>query len=284
MKTVAVIGLGIMGHGIADNFLKQDFKVVVWNRTTAKADDLIELGAVLAATVKEAVQAADLILEVTANDESSREIWAQILANASPAQTLITCATVSVAWVDELAAACNQRGLTFFDMPMTGGRVAAESGQLTLLVGGSKDTLSEVTQDLKAIAKDIKYFGTVGSGMRYKLILNTLQAIHIAGFGEALRMAEAVGLDKQLVGDALAERPGGIITNISWQSYQEDPNPITFSVAWISKDLGYAADMAHSLPHPLLDEVERLYKQAIKAGYSQADWTKINKLHPENGQ
>jgi 3-hydroxyisobutyrate dehydrogenase-like beta-hydroxyacid dehydrogenase len=281
MKTIAVIGLGIMGHGIADNYLKHGYTVVVWNRSAEKAADLIEKGAVSAGSVKEAVQQADLVFEVTANDESSREMWLAddgILQNAKPEQVVITCATLSIEWTDELAAKCAEAGLIFLDMPMTGGRVAAEGGQLTLLVGGDKAKLDEVSHDLEPVTKDVKYFGKAGSGMRYKLILNTLQAIHIAGLGEALRMADVAGLDKELVGSALVERPGGVITNIGWEAYQQDPNPITFSVEWINKDLGYAAEMTDSIEHPLLNEARRLYERAIEQGYSQADWTKINKL------
>lgn len=91
-------------------------------------------------------------------------------------------------------------------------------------------------------------------------------------------MADAAGLDKNLVGEALVERPGGVITNIGWQSYKEDPNPITFSVEWIAKDLGYAAELAKAIKHPLLDEALEQYRQAIEKGFAQSDWTKIEKL------
>lgn len=281
MKKVAVIGLGIMGHGIADNFLKNGYQVAVWNRSSDKANDLIRQGASLAKSVAEAVANANIVFEVTANDQSSKGMWLGdkgILANANSNQALVTCATLSVAWTDELAEQCKAASAIFFDMPMTGGRIAAESGQLTLLVGGEKDQLDNISGDLKAIAKDVKYFGAAGSGMRYKLILNTLQAIHIAGLGEALRMADAAGLDKELVGNALVERPGGVITNIGWEAYKNDPNPITFSVEWINKDLGYAAQMAEGTSHPLLNDTKKQYESAIEQGYSQADWTKINKL------
>lgn len=281
MKRIAVIGLGIMGHGIADNFLKNGYQVSVWNRSSNKADDLVEKGAHHAQSVKEAVTNADIVFEVTANDESSQQVWQGdegIIKNAHSGQYLITCATISIEWTQQLADACSRAGLTFLDMPMTGGRFGAENGQLILLAGGDKNKLAEISNDLHAIAKDVKYFGKAGSGMRYKLILNTLQAIHMAGLGEALRMADAAGLDKERVGDALTEIPGGIVTTAAWRAYQEDPNPITFSVEWINKDLDYAAKMADSISHPLLDDVHALYEQAIEKGYAQADWTKINKL------
>lgn len=280
-KTVAILGLGIMGHGIADNFLKGGHSVTVWNRSPEKAADLVKNGAKLAGSVSEAVQGAEIVFEVTANDESSKSVWlgeGGILECATSQQYLISCATLSADWTDELAKICSDRGLTFFDMPMTGGRVAAESGQLTLLAGGPKEKLDEIAEDLQSIIKEVKYFGKVGSGMRYKLILNGLQAIHIAGLGEALRIAKEAGLDLKLVGDALAERPGGVITGITWNSYQNEPEQTTFSVEWIDKDLGYAAQLAKSTPHPLINIVKQQYDSAIEQGYAQADWTKINRL------
>ncbi len=163
-------------------------------------------------------------------------------------------------------------------MPMTGGRSGAESGQLTLLVGGDQDKLRQIEPDLEAIAHEIKYFGKTGSGMRYKLILNALQAIHILGFGEALRVAKAVGLDEKLVGDALSERPGGTTTNLAWRDYQNEPNPINFSIEWITKDLQYASKMASDTEHPLLDIAQKIYQGAMASGYSHEDWTKVNEL------
>jgi 3-hydroxyisobutyrate dehydrogenase-like beta-hydroxyacid dehydrogenase len=280
MKKVAVIGVGIMGHGIADNFLKNGYEVLLWNRTADKAQDLVEKGAKLAANPGEAAKAADIVFEVTANDESVREIWSSkggIFDNASKDQVLITCATISVEAIDVLAKEAESRGLKFFDMPMTGGRDGAEAGQLILLAGGDKAGIDAIRDDLKAVAKEVKYFGPVGSGMRYKLILNMLQAIHIAGFGEALKMAESAGLDKKLVAEALCERPGGIVTNIAWRDYQVEPDPINFSVEWLVKDLNYASKMT-DIDHPYLDEVLKEYQAAIEQGHGQADWVKINKL------
>ena len=72
---IAVVGLGIMGHGIADNFLKNGYELTVWNRSPEKAQDLVGRGARLATTVAEAVESADIVFEVTANDESSRGLW-----------------------------------------------------------------------------------------------------------------------------------------------------------------------------------------------------------------
>jgi 3-hydroxyisobutyrate dehydrogenase-like beta-hydroxyacid dehydrogenase len=282
MKKIAVIGLGIMGHGIADNFLKNDYEVFVWNRNKDKATDLVNKGAKLVDSPNEAAHHADMVFEVTANDESSREIWLGYNGILStpftyPPKFLITCATLSVSWVEELAQKAKQTNIEFFDMPMTGSRVGAESGQLTLFVGGNEDALSQIKPDLQAIAKDVKYFGSVGSGTKYKLVLNTLQAIHMIGFGEAMKLAKAAGLDESKTAEALKERPGGVITNIAADSYFQPPVAVTFSVDWITKDLNYATKMAGDLKHALLNDVLKIYKKSVEDGKGPEDWTEVNK-------
>lgn len=279
MKRVAVIGLGIMGRGIVRNFLKNGYEVTVWNRSPERSDELANEGARKAATVAEAVLAAEVVFEVTANNESSRQMWQGadgIIATARPKQVLVTSATLSASWVDELAAECSGAGLTFFDMPMTGGRIGAETGNLSLLVGGEQEKLAPVEPVLKAIASKVTYFGKAGSGTRYKLVLNTLQAIHIAGFGEVMRMAIAAGLNPNIVGPALVQRPGGVPTELAWDGYQSPPDPINFSVEWIHKDLDYASRMIDSnTPTPLLSEVLGEYGLALNAGKENSDWTSI---------
>lgn len=281
MKKVAVIGLGIMGSAIADNFLKSgDVEVYVWNRGKAAMSKLVKKGALPTNSPAQATAKADVIFEVTANDESSREIWLSedgILSAASEAKYLITCATLSVKWVDELARTCAVKGLNFFDMPMTGGRVGAEAGQLTLLVGGNLQKLDQLRPLLEIISKEVKYFGQDGAGTRYKLVLNMLQAIHIIGFAEAMKLARHAGLDEKLTAEALVQRPGGVLTEIAWEGYQKQPQPINFSVKWIDKDLHYAKQLAEKNELGILNEIIRIYDEAISHGLADNDWTKVIK-------
>lgn len=268
-----------MGSGMADNFIKNGYTVYVWNRNSEKTQRFAEKGAIACGSPKEVAEKADIVFEVTANDESSKEVWISedsILFGASEDCVLVASSTLSAAWVDELARLCEQKGLTFFDMALTGGRIAAESGNLTLLCGGDETKLEDLKTTLEAIAGKVFYFGPAGHGMRYKLILNLLQAIHMVGFGEAIRIAETNGMDIDRVANALADRPGGAITEISKNSYHSQPDPITFSVEWITKDLTYAKQFADSLDTPLLDDVLEKYKQALDSGKGQTDWTNIN--------
>lgn len=281
MKKIAVIGTGIMGSGIVSNFLKKGYLVTVWNRSKNKLGALTNKGASVARTPKEAVSNSDIVFEVTANDKSSKSVWLSengILAGASKEKILVTNATLSVHWVDELRDICAERKLTFFDMPMTGGRIGAESGNLVLLVGGDSQKLKSIEKDLVAIAGKVIYFGKAGSGIRFKLILNALQAVHIIALGDSIKFAKELGLDIKRAGDALAERPGGTTTNLAWRDYQLEPKPINFSVEWITKDLTYAKSASGKMKTPLLNEALKRYRKVIKKGMSQKDWTAVNKL------
>lgn len=281
MTKVTVLGLGIMGHGIADNFLKSGYEVVVWNRSPEKADDLVARGARRAEGVAEAIAGAEIVLEVTANDESSQRLWLGdegIIAHARAGQTLITCATISIDWVDELARQCGQSGLTFMDMPMTGSRLGAESGQLVLLAGGNEQKINEVKPHLEKIASQVKFFGPAGAGTRMKLVLNCLQAVHIAGFGEAMQLAASYGLDEKMAGDLLSEKPGGATTAMTWRDYQTPPDPINFAVELIAKDEAYALrslDQSARASVPLITQTLATYQKLIDEGHGADDWTKV---------
>mgnify|MGYP001596015314 CR=1 FL=1 len=278
---IGIIGLGIMGGGMADNFLKKGFRVSVWNRTAKVAEPFVAKGAKLMANPKDVALSADVIFEVTANDESSRAVWMSpdgILAGADKKKILIASATLSVSWIDELIALSTQKGFQFCDIPLTGGRIGAQSGTLTLLGGGDPLIFRELQPVFDAIAKKVIHFGSAGKGTRYKLILNFMQALHIVGFGAAMKMAKAHNMDLEKVADALVERPGGVITKIARDRYFKDDDPVTFSIEWIVKDLTYAKQYAGDLDTPLLDDVLDVYTKALSRGNGYKDWAGVNRL------
>jgi 3-hydroxyisobutyrate dehydrogenase len=278
---IGIVGLGIMGRGMAGNFLKKSYKIFVWNRTKTVAKDFEKKGAVICKTPAEVAENADIIFEITANDESSKSVWLGkngILAGASKGKILITSATLSIDWTDQLVKVCAKRKIDFLDIPLTGGRIGAETGNLTLLCGGNISTLKKITPTLKAVAGSIYHFGPEGHGMRYKLILNFVQATHIIAFGQAMRIAQKNGMDIKKVGEALAFRPGGVITEIANKSYFQDPDPVTFSIEWITKDLTYAKQFAEGVDVTVLDNVLAEYKKAMKKGLANKDWMRVSKL------
>jgi 3-hydroxyisobutyrate dehydrogenase-like beta-hydroxyacid dehydrogenase len=280
MKKIAIIGTGIMGAGIASNFLKKGYEVYVWNRSNEKLNGLLAQGGKIAFSPKEAAEKADIVFEVTSNDKSSKSVWLGengIINGAHKNSTLIASASLSAEWVDELNRICDEKNLTFFDMPLTGGRAAAESGNLILLVGGDEKKLEELKPDLSAISAKVFYFGATGNGARFKLILNMLQGIHLVAFGDAMKMAKNLGMDINAVGEALAERMGGT-TAMGWRDYENDVSQVNFSAELIDKDLHYAKKLANGEPTPILDEALRKFDKVVQNGNGSEDWTVVNKI------
>src|SRR6201987_1862899 len=207
MPRVAFIGLGRMGHGMAGRYLDAGFTVAVWNRSKAKADDLIARGARWAASPADAATGADAVVTMVADDEVSRRVW---LSKDGAASTMkrgtlaIECSTGSYRHTLEMSRELNSRGLTYIDCPVTGLPNTAASGQLTLLVGADPAGLETARLFLTPISSTIRHFGPIGTGTVYKLINNLLGAIQIAGLAEGIAIAEQAGLDMKLVQEAVA--------------------------------------------------------------------------------
>ncbi len=107
-------------------------------------------------------------------------------------------------------------------------------------------------------------------------MLNALQAIHIVGFGEAMSLARAVGLDPDDVGPALVERLGGPVTTMAWAADQDLPPRANFALVWAHKDLRYAEAMAGDVDSPMLDVALARLAEADAAGFGDRDWTVVN--------
>ncbi len=252
MARVAFIGLGRMGHGMAGRYLDAGFAVSVWNRSKAKADDLIARGARFAASPRDAADDADAVVTMVADDPASRAVWLGAdgaAAGMKGGAIAIECSTVSYAHALDLSRELKGRGLIYIDSPVTGLPDAAARGALTLLVGADPSDLEKARPYLEPIGSTIRHFGAVGTGTVYKLINNLLGAIQIAGLAEGLAIAEQAGLDMQLVLESIKS---GVAA--SPQVIRHAPRMIarnfegaSFTAALRHKDAAYAVALAESL-------------------------------------
>jgi 3-hydroxyisobutyrate dehydrogenase-like beta-hydroxyacid dehydrogenase len=252
MAKVAFIGLGRMGHGMAGRYLECGFTVAVWNRSQAKAEELIARGARWAVSPADAAEGADAIVTMVADDEASRAVWLgkDGAATAAKAGTLaIECSTVSYNHALDLARELRGRGLVYIDSPVTGLPDAAASGKLTLLVGAESADLERARPFLAPLSTTIRHFGAAGTGTVYKLINNLMGAIQIAGIAEGLAIAEQAGLDMKLVLEAVetgvAASPQ--VIRHSRRMAARNFSGATFTAALRHKDAAYAVALAESL-------------------------------------
>lgn len=241
---IAVLGLGIMGFGMARELLRKGFDVSVWNRNATKAAPLVAAGARLGASPADAVREADLALAMLADDDASRSVWLGRGAALDAMQTgsiAMESSTLTVGWVRELAQEAGRRGLDFLDAPVTGTKIHAESGRLSFLVGGAVQTLERVRPALLAMGGRITHVGPSGSGALVKLINNFLCGVQVASLAEALGMAERSGLDVRQVAAVLAEgSPGSPLVRMIGERMVDHAYEPNFSVSLMAKDLDYA--------------------------------------------
>ena len=252
MPRVSFIGLGRMGHGMAGRYLDAGFALTVWNRSKAKADDLIARGARWATSPADAAIDADAVVTMVADDEASRDVWLNkdgAAATMKAGALAIECSTVSHAHALAMARELRARGLLYIDCPVTGLPEAAAAGKLTLLVGADPADLEKAQPYLAPIANTIRHFGPVGSGTVFKLINNLMGAVQIASLAEGLAIAEQSGLDMKLVTEALST--GAVaspqVIRHSKRMASRDFSGASFTAALRHKDAAYAVALAETL-------------------------------------
>jgi 3-hydroxyisobutyrate dehydrogenase len=252
MTNVAFIGLGRMGHGMAGRYLDAGFAVAVWNRSKAKAEDLIARGARWASSPADAAGGAEAIVTMVADDEASRAVWLGkdgAAAAMKPGSLAIECSTVSHQHALDMARELRGRGLVYIDCPVTGLPQAAAAGKLTLLVGADAADLDRARPYLAPIGDVVRHFGAVGTGTVFKLINNLMGAVQIASLAEGIAMAEQAGLDMNLVAEALAT--GAVaspqVIRHSKRMVARDFSGASFTASLRHKDAAYAVKLAERL-------------------------------------
>ena len=291
MTRTAVLGLGIIGGGIARNLLRKGFPVTVWNRTPARAEPLRGLGAAVAATPAEAAHEADAVIDAVTDVEASREVWTGgqgALAAMRPGAAAVECATLTVDWIRRLHALAAERGLAFVDCPVTGGREGAEKGALTLLIGAEEPALAEVRPVLEAFSARIYRFGPPGMGTAYKLINNLMLAAQILATGEGFALAEQSGLDLASVAEAV--QAGAMASPIVKAKLpfllKRDFTDTNFALRWMLKDLRYGLEYAAQLGLRLPDaeRICELFAEADGRGWGGQDYAVVTELaRPPHG-
>ena len=280
---VAILGLGIMGSGMASRLLSADFPLTVYNRSREKCVPLATAGAFVADSPRQAASRSDIILSMVADDLASRDVWLGedgALSAASPGSVLIESSTLSGEWVEELASKAAARGCKFLDAPVTGTKPHAASGELVFLAGGSPEALDAARPVLSVLGRDVVHLGPTGSGALMKLVNNFVCGVQAASFAEALSMIDAGGLDRAKALSILTSgAPGsGIVKRIADRVAANDFTP-NFALRWMAKDLAYALRDASARGISLQTATAALdlFRQAIAQGRGDEDFSAISK-------
>ena len=284
MQRIALLGVGTMGAGIAESWLKKGFAVTVYNRTRAKAEALAASGARIAATPREAATGAELILAIVADEKAARDVWlgeTGALAGADRGAVLVESSTVPPEWVHELARRAGERGALFLDAPVGGSKAAAASGALTLFVGGDAAALEEARPALAAISRQIVHLGAAGAGATWKIIHNMMLAVHVATAAEAIALAGKAGFDPAQTLSLIDNGPAAsFIVKFKMPRFSEQRfDDADFALRHMLKDARYALALGERFGAPL-DVVRGAateFDRADRMGFCDIDFAGVLK-------
>jgi 3-hydroxyisobutyrate dehydrogenase-like beta-hydroxyacid dehydrogenase len=252
---VAVVGTGRMGSAMARALAAAGHELILHNRTPGRAAALAdELGgsARTAPTAADAAAGAEVVLTMLADDravESTMSGPAGVLEGARPGSVVADLSTVAPSTIRRVASAPRADGVGLLDAPVSGSTQTAESGGLTLMVGGDAADLDRARPAFDAIAKTVFHLGPLGSGAAMKLAVNTVIFGLNQAVAEGLVLAEAAGVDRALAYDVLAASVAGApFVQYKRGSFLEPgTTPAAFALELADKDLRLITGFADEL-------------------------------------
>ena len=291
-KHIAFLGLGVLGGPMAGHLLRAGLTVTVYNRTGARAEAWLarfggEGAARVAATPAAAAEGAEIVISCVGNDGDLAQVMRGpdgALAALAPGALAIDHTTVSARIARELAQECSAAGLHFVDAPVSGGQAGAENGKLSIMCGGTDEAYAMAEPVMQAYGARIVRIGGAGAGQTAKMVNQICIAGLMAGLSEAVRFADAGGLDMDKVLDAVS---GGAAQSWQmenrWKTMAADQFDFGFAIDWMRKDLGYAIEEAKALgvSVPVTALVDQFYGEVQAMGGGRQDTSALIRRLPK---
>jgi 3-hydroxyisobutyrate dehydrogenase-like beta-hydroxyacid dehydrogenase len=278
---IGFIGLGIMGSRMAANLQKNGYQLVVFNRTRAKAQQLIDAGAAFAESPAKLAEEVDVVFTMLAHPEAVEEaaLGANGFLNHLRHEALwVDCSSVNPSFSRQMAAAAATRQIRFVDAPVTGSAPVAEEAKLVFWAGASPEDLEAIRPLLLCMGKRIVHVGGHGKGTSMKMVINLLLGIDMAAFAEALTLGERLGISRQMLFDSLLGMPAvapfltAKRSNIESGKYDAE-----FPLRWMQKDLDLAARSGREAGIRTLvaDAANQMYRAAMNEGHGAEDFSAV---------
>lgn len=274
MTAVAFVGLGAMGKPMAANLLSAGIDLTVFNRSRAAADELGRLGANVAGSVQAVADGRDVVITMLPDTPDVESVATPLLASLGDGALWIEMSTISPLAARALHARSAERGVQFLDAPVSGGVAAAQSGSLTVLVGGDAAVVERARPLLDILGAQVTHIGGPGAGQVAKAANQILVGGTIALVAEALLVVQSMGVDPEPVREALL---GGFaqsrVLDVHGRRMIDRAFEPGFRVDLQRKDLGIALDVAGAggLDLPATTVAHRLFGGLSEHGGGDLD-------------
>ncbi|GHC24401.1 3-hydroxyisobutyrate dehydrogenase [Kushneria pakistanensis] len=280
--TVAVLGLGAMGHAFAANLLKNDLSVRVWNRTHSRGNDLADQGAINAESAAEAVSGARFVITMLPDFETTREVLlgeGNALKHLPENGVVIQMGTIGVAQTESLIKAIKtaRPDITFIDAPVSGTKAPAEQATISVLASGDQNAAEGIDTVFNAISKRVVWLGDAGRGSRMKLVVNAWLIHMMQGIAESARLAQTLGFSPDELWSVLDGGPLAApyvkakLDKIGGEEYSAQ-----MALEWGLKDARLALEAAGDTNLPGLVRISEIWREAVDAGLGEQDIAAIH--------
>ena len=266
------VGLGNMGIPMAEQLIKADYAVTVYNRSKNKEASLKEMGASIAETPKALIAATDVIIVMVSDDAAIEQVFKGeegLFSGGASGKIIVNMSTVSPSISKEMSKHCKTQGNFYLDAPVSGSVKQAETGQLVIMVGGEETAFNQVKPILEKMGKLAKLVGNNGAGNSAKLAINSLLALYAQGLAETILFANEQGIKTEdlleLINNAAI---GNIFTKIKGDAIIADHYKAAFALKHIVKDLNLAK--AEGISSPLAKTALTTFGDAA-AEYGEED-------------
>ncbi|GFN33531.1 NAD(P)-dependent oxidoreductase [Paenibacillus xylaniclasticus] len=269
---IGFIGTGIMGASMAGHLLQHGCKVLVYNRTRARAEDLLAQGAIWCDSPRQVAERAGLIITMLGYPSDVEQIYFGedgLLAHAQQGTYLLDMTTSSPTLAKRIAASASSKGLHALDAPVSGGDIGAREARLSIMVGGEPEAFAAVQPMLEWLGTNVVHQGPAGAGQFTKLCNQITIASNMIGVSEALAYAKAAGLDQTTVLRSISSGAAASwsLTNLAPRMIAGDYAP-GFYVKHFIKDIRIALESAAEmgLELPGLTLAKTLYERLVEQG------------------
>lgn len=266
-ETIAVLGAGgMMGFAIARNLARAGFEVHAWDRSREKAEPLQEDGAQIADAPRDAAKAASVTLTMLADADAVTEVAKDALAGSVGEHIWLQMSTIGEAGTERCIELAREHGVSLVDAPVSGTVQPAEEGKLVVMASGPEHVRERLEPVLETIGRRTMWVGEAGMGTRLKVATNSWLASVVEGGAETLALARGMGLDPQLVLDAIS---GGALDvpylQMKGKAMIEGNFEPSFKLKHAAKDarLAYESAQRRHLDLPLIETVSERLQQAV---------------------
>jgi 3-hydroxyisobutyrate dehydrogenase len=283
---LAFCGLGRMGEPMAGRLLDAGHDLVVWNRTPERGDGLVDRGARRAESPGQAAGGVEAVFTMLATPEALHAVVfgdgpggpnavAGLVDGLAPGTTLVDMSTVGP---DAVRATADRlpEGVDMLDAPVLGSVPQATDGTLEVFVGGPGETFARWRPVLEELGRP-RHLGPLGGGASMKLVANSCLGALMTALGEALALADAMGLDQAAVLDVLSESPIGATAKSKRSRVESGEYPPNFTLELAAKDLRLVTEAAERLgvDAKVAAAARAHFEAADGAGFGDLDYSAV---------